>query len=209
MADNAKNQFDKFIQAASFEHKESFLKFNFTEDRPDTFLGLYLANESQFKDLWHICKIIFILSQGQSSVERGFSVYKKVLQDNIQETSLISQRLVYDTLQSNNTKSQEFITTNDLRKSCMLSYHKYKLKLQKAAEKKTESTGEFELKQKFDEIENIKEQKLTLQNMIDSLLEGFEKETLEVDKNQDRGSISKAASFLRTIKVKENADRTN
>ena len=29
VADNAKNQFDKFIQAASFEHKESFLKFNF------------------------------------------------------------------------------------------------------------------------------------------------------------------------------------
>ena len=65
----AKNKFDKFIQAASFEHKKSFLKFNFTEDHLDTFLALYLANESQFKDLWHICKVIFILSHGQSSVK--------------------------------------------------------------------------------------------------------------------------------------------
>ena len=55
VADNAKNQFDKFIQAASFEHQESFLKFNFTEDCP-----------------------------------------KEVLQDNLQEKSLILQRLVYD-----------------------------------------------------------------------------------------------------------------
>ena len=35
-----------------------------------------------------------------------FSVNKEVLQDNLQETSLTSQRLVYDTLQSNNRKPQ-------------------------------------------------------------------------------------------------------
>ena len=125
VVDIAKNQFDGFIRAASFEHEESFLKFNFTEDCLYTFLGLYLVNESQFKDLWHICKIIFILSHGQSSVERGFSVNKEVLQDNLQETSLISQRLVYDTLQSNNTKPQKFVITKDLRKSSMLCMRSY------------------------------------------------------------------------------------
>ena len=85
----------------------------------------------------------------------------------------------------------------------MLSYQKYKLELQKAAEKKTESTRELKRKQKFDEIENIKKQKLALQKAIDSLREGFEKETLEADKNQDFGSTSKAAPFLRTMKEKE------
>ena len=39
VADKAKNQFDKFIQAASFEHKESYLKFNFTEDHLDNSLA--------------------------------------------------------------------------------------------------------------------------------------------------------------------------
>ena len=85
----------------------------------------------------------------------------------------------------------------------MLLYQKYKLELQKAAEKKTESTRELKRKQKCDEIENIKKQKLTLQKTIDSLWEGFEKETLEADKNQDFGSTSKAASFLHTMKEKE------
>ena len=33
--------------------------------------------------------------------------------------------------------------------------------------------------------------------------ESFEKKTLEADKNQDLGSISKAASFLRTKKEKK------
>ena len=110
VADNAKNQFDKSIEAASLEHKESFLKFNFTEDCLDTFFGLYLANQIHSKDLRHICKIKFILPHGQSSVERGFSFNKEVLLDNLQEKSLILQRLVYDTLQSNNTKPQDFMS---------------------------------------------------------------------------------------------------
>ena len=91
----------------------------------------------------------------------------------------------------------------------MLSYQKYKLELQKAAEKKTESTIELKRKQQFDEIENIKKQKLKPQKTIVSLREGFEKETLEADKNQDFGSTSKAASFPRTMKEKENTDRTD
>ena len=74
------------------------------------------------------------------------------------------------------------------------------MELQKAAEKKTESTRDFKKKKKFDEIENIRKQKLTVQKTIDSLREGFDKETLEADKNQDLGSMSKAASFLCIIK---------
>ena len=85
----------------------------------------------------------------------------------------------------------------------MLLYQKYKLELQKAAEKKTKSTRALKRKQKFDVIENIKKQKITLQKTIDLLQESFEKETLEADKNQDLVSTSKAASFLRTIKEKE------
>ena len=75
--------------------------------------------------------------------------------------------------------------------------------LQKAAEKKTKSTGELKRKQKFDEIGNMKKQKLTLQKTTYLLQEGFEKKTLEADKNQDLGSISKVASFLHAIKEKE------
>ena len=85
----------------------------------------------------------------------------------------------------------------------MLSYQKYKLKLQKSAEKKTDSTRQWKVKQKFDKIENIKKQKSTLQKAIVSLWEVFEKKTLEADKNQDHSSISKAASFLCTIKEKD------
>ena len=64
----------------------------------------------------------------------------------------------------------------------MLSYQKYKPELQKAAEKKTESTRELKRKQKFDEIENIKKQKLTLQKTMIYCGRALKRKHLEADK---------------------------
>ena len=43
-----------------------------------------------------VVKVVLILSHGNASVERGFSVNKDILIENLSEQSLISQRLVYD-----------------------------------------------------------------------------------------------------------------
>ena len=43
-----------------------------------------------------------ILSHEQSSIERGFSVNKEILDSNLRERALISQRLVYDHFTSEN-----------------------------------------------------------------------------------------------------------
>ena len=69
---------------------------------------MYLSSEEQYKKLWSICKLAFVLSHGQSHIERGFSVKKEVLQHNMQEKSLISQRLIYDSIQSRDLKLHEF-----------------------------------------------------------------------------------------------------
>ena len=43
-ADNSKDQYDQFLKSVQFKHKESFLKFNFKEDRLDKLLGMYLSS---------------------------------------------------------------------------------------------------------------------------------------------------------------------
>ena len=42
-------------------------------------------------DLWHVCKSFFPM-HGQSFIGRGFSVSNKLVDANMKETSLISQR---------------------------------------------------------------------------------------------------------------------
>ena len=55
--------------------------------------------------------LVFVLPHGQSVAERVFSINNEVEVDNLKKVSLISQRLVY-----------EFAVSNDLVKSCKLTY---------------------------------------------------------------------------------------
>lgn len=49
--------------------------------------------KSDRKELWHICKLIFVLFHGQSFAERGLSVNRKLMDSNMDEKSLIFQTL--------------------------------------------------------------------------------------------------------------------
>ena len=53
----------------------------------------------KFKELWKLYKIVFILASGNAHVERGFSVKKDILKDNMREITLESHRLVYNSVQ--------------------------------------------------------------------------------------------------------------
>ena len=46
---------------------------------------------------------------GQAGVECGFSVNLKVLNENLQELSLVSQQMVYDHVTNNDVKIHEFL----------------------------------------------------------------------------------------------------
>ena len=74
VADNLKYLFDQLLKVAQYEHKEEFLKFSFKKDCLDVFFAPFLAD-----NMWAICKIVFILSHGQSFTERGFSIDCEVI----------------------------------------------------------------------------------------------------------------------------------
>ena len=76
-------------------------------------------------------KLIFILQHGQSFAERAFIVNKEITYVNIQEDTLISQRLVYDHLLQSKKEVWESPITPELKKSCELAYQKKRLDDQK------------------------------------------------------------------------------
>ena len=116
VADNAKYQ---FLKVAETQHKDEFLKFCFKVDQLYTFFGKFLGHDS-YNDVWTICKTVFIFSHGQSFTGRGFSVNKEIVDYNMEEKSLKSQRLVHDTINNGNAKLTDFQITPASRKSCLL-----------------------------------------------------------------------------------------
>ena len=58
-----------------------------------------MANEC-YKSLFSVVKLILILSHGQATVERGFSVNKEVEVENLKEHTLVAERIVCDHVNS-------------------------------------------------------------------------------------------------------------
>ena len=160
VADNSKYQFDQFLKAAQYERKEEFLKFSFKKDRLDVFFAPFLAEYGLYKNVWAIWKIIFILSHGQSFTERGFSIDRDVIDHSMQEKPLTSQRVVYDAIHDGGSQLSDFQITPALRKSCMLSYQRYKLELEKNAKEKASNSADLKRKTKYDEMQKVKEQRI-------------------------------------------------
>ena len=77
-----------------------------------------------------VCSIICVLSHCQSAVERRFSINKELLVENLQEKSLVSQRMVYDHINSNKINIYEYELPSDLLKSCKLSDRHYNAALE-------------------------------------------------------------------------------
>ena len=59
-------------------------------------------------------------------MERDFSINKEIMDVNMQEDALISQRLVYDQLLQIEKEVWEFPITPELRKSCKLAHQEKK-----------------------------------------------------------------------------------
>lgn len=77
-----------------------------------------------YKKLSYIVRVIFVLSHGQASVERGFSVNDSVIDTNMSPESVIFQRLIWDHMISNDLKP----ATVRINKSLVLSVKSTNLK---------------------------------------------------------------------------------
>jgi len=68
------------------------------EVRLDKFYSDLLINNVNKHHLWTVVKLVLVLSHGNASVERGFSVNKELLMENVLEETVVSQRIVYDAI---------------------------------------------------------------------------------------------------------------
>lgn len=83
-------QFSDFLSVEN----ETLISYQPTETRLDTFLHGVLAQ--RYNELWGFCRKLLLLSHGQATVERGFSVNKEVETCNMQEETMVTHRLICD-----------------------------------------------------------------------------------------------------------------
>ena len=113
-ADDSKLQFEEFIDHVVKCNSDKFLSFNSCLSSHDAFYGQWLHKNPKFSSLWEVMICIFIFSHGQGQIERGFSINKSPLVENMHEKSICAQQLVSDFVKSLNKEVQEIEIENEL-----------------------------------------------------------------------------------------------
>ena len=198
--DDAKQQFDEFVDIECPKHKEKFASFDKLSDAADVFLSKFLHKIPKYKKFWKVCSIIFVLSHGQSVVEKEFSINKDLLVDNLQEKSLVSQRMEYDHIKSNKITIHGYELSSDLLKSCKLSNRRYNAALEDA--KKQEKVDMVARKRKLidEEIQVVKKKKYEVTKCIEVLKTDADNLSIEARSNSFRKTILEKEEVLKDLK---------
>ena len=98
--DEVINQFGQFLDECA--GNPDFEDFDPSEpsSRVDTLLYEHMAGDKQLVKVWRVVELLLLMSHGQATVERGFSINKEVVVENLSERSFIAHRIVHDHIES-------------------------------------------------------------------------------------------------------------
>ena len=172
------------------QHKSQFLE---SSNRVDQLYHGLLAGSDDCGQMWSVVKMLLLLSHGQATVERGFSVNRQVDGDNLHAGTFCIRRLICDTVAYFGGVYAIDTTNKALLLSCSSAWHKYQLDLER---KKKNCMKDTMTRKTHDEIQNLKRRKLQLSTDIESL-------AASADQLAQKAESSRAISIL----VKSNAIR--
>ena len=176
-------------------------RVNSNNSRIDTFLAEFLARNEEFRWFWFVSKL-FSLSRVDRASLRGVLMLIKRPWLKISRRSLKGQRIIYDHIQSENIKFQDFKLTNELVNSCKAAHERYTIPLEE--NKLSVIKNEKKVKRKLidDEINHLKKRKLDLETCIGTLKKNADKLSFETEQKNDLTLLIKANSFRKTATEK-------
>ena len=201
--DEIVRQFSDFLDTVVKQHHSVFLEFTPIPDkRTDTLLHSHLADKPKFRALFQVVHCLLLLSQGQASVERGFSINREIEQENMLEWSIVAQRLTYDYVQSVGGLLSVPVT-KQLLLSAASARQQYMAHLEEEKRKVKEDSQSRKRKRVLDEIDIAKKKKKRLEADIAELVKSADDFALEAEKTQQMVLVTKSNSLRQTAKRKQ------
>ena len=142
-----------------------------------------------------------MLSHGQASVERGFSINKEISCENMKQKTLSALRIISNHLSSVGGASQVKIT-KELLASVATAKSKYNAYLDEQKREKAKITADLKRKAELDELESLKSKKSKLEICARELSKSAEKFSEKAEKTQNFTLIAKSNALRRSAKLK-------
>ena len=164
----------------------------------DTFYFDTLDIPSKYKDLTRVLEAVFVLHNGQASVERGFSLNKEVISTNMGEMTIRSRRMIKDHLYANSLEPSTVELSSELLKFVKSSRAQYLAYLEQQRFVK-------DVPNKGDALSKLGEQKSKLTKQLKCLNEDYDKYTADANKQSDLEAMKEL--LARGIAAKDNANK--
>lgn len=193
--DTALKQYNNFLETFyTMDNKNQYRSccgnvFNPLADDASRFFYDFLAKDLSYCNLWNVVKTLLLLSHGQASVERGFSINKNLIIENLSEESLIAKRIIADYIISVGG-IENVLITKELLVSCAGARQKYLTYLDDQKRNKIKPVASEKRKKILGDIDELKKKKKLLENDIVEL----EKSSVKfANKAEDTGKLTLVA----------------
>lgn len=158
-------------------------------------------DKSEFTELWKVVKMILLLSHGQATVERGFSVNKETTADNMKKESLVSRRLVVQAVRAAGGVTSVLVTKELLcyASSACSKYHDHL-----DQQRKEEAQKQVAQKRKLEEgkIEELKKKLKLVEDDASSLEQAANSRAEEAEKKGKLCLISESNALRKRAQEK-------
>ena len=163
VADKALRQWETLVQSGDCKSRVKDFGNLANADpnkRLDIFFRGLLNQKDEFQELYTIVKMVLILSHGNAEVERGFSVNKLVLKDNMHERSLVSQRIVHQAIPKDGKRYLDIDINKQMIADVRSAWRRREQYLEERRQKKSDEERAAEQnKRKRAEIMELEEKK--------------------------------------------------
>ena len=187
------SQYKHFLDAVMEEHQESFKNFKPEEERLDQVLSYHLQGVKEYRELWHVVRQLLLLSHGQATVERGFSVNKEASSDNISQLSLVARCQIINHVRKVGGVKNVPITHGLIMSasSARKKYFQHLEQLKTRLQRKEQEQAEVNRKRKAQEekLSELKEKKRRIEKDIDHLI-------VEADRLAEQAEMKGALRLL-------------
>lgn len=205
-ADSLKRDYQLFVTETVHGNPETLLQFkNYDQvksKRLDSLLASVMRPLSNLRKLWQLVQCLLVLSHGQASVERGFSVNKELMSYNFKERSVVALRTIYGHIQKCGGVLNVTID-QDLRNAAKNASSVYRRELAKQQQIEKDKEKEKSNKHVNDEIVAVQTKRRRLIEDSIHLKESVDRLMILAEKERDILHVTKANSFKRTIKDME------
>ena len=193
-------EYTSFLDNIPAFGSEKFSNFNFSTDRLDELFTTYM-NTDPYQKLFKVVQLLLVLSHGQASVERGFSVNKELEVENLANQSLVAQRLVCDHINAVGGILNVSIT-QPLLTSCSAVRKRYERYLEEQRQNKKSEEGSRKRKSLLTEIEELKDKKRRTSMDIDGLITSADNLAEKAELTGNLSFVTQSNSLRRTSKEK-------